>query len=147
MPERWKPSSTFRRLAIFLIFGFGSGGFEVLRSVSMVAIDVDRRSSSRMPSAPIIAAEIVAVFSVFARKSSSVRSGPLQRCQPGSTTTKASKVQHALDVAQGHVEHHAQTRRQRLQEPDVRGRRGQFDVAHALAAHLRKVTSTPHFRR
>jgi hypothetical protein len=26
--------------------------------------------------------------------------------------------------------------RQRLQEPDVRDRRGQFDVAHALAAHL-----------
>ena len=46
------------------------------------------------------------------------------------------EVQHALDVAQRHVEHHAQTRRQRLQEPDVRGRRSQFNVAHALAAHL-----------
>src|SRR5690606_17780763 len=34
------------------------------------------------------------------------------------------------------VEHHAQTGRQALQEPDVRNRAGQFDVAHALTAHL-----------
>mmetsp|Transcript_23362 Transcript_23362/g.55498 ORF Transcript_23362/g.55498 Transcript_23362/m.55498 type:complete len:1308 (+) Transcript_23362:390-4313(+) len=46
------------------------------------------------------------------------------------------KVQHAFDVAQRHVEHQAQTRRQALQEPDVRAGRGQVDVAHALAAHL-----------
>jgi hypothetical protein len=49
---------------------------------------------------------------------------------------EAFEVQHALDVAQRHVEHHAQARRQRLEEPDVRGRRGQLDVAHALATHL-----------
>ena len=46
------------------------------------------------------------------------------------------EVQHALDVAQRHVEHQAQARRQRLQEPDVRARRRQVDVTHALAAHL-----------
>ena len=46
------------------------------------------------------------------------------------------EVQHAFDVAQRHVEHQAQARRQRLQEPDVRARRGQVDVTHALAAHL-----------
>ncbi|CAK0601279.1 Uncharacterised protein [Burkholderia pseudomallei] len=48
------------------------------------------------------------------------------------------EVQHALDVAQRHVEHHAQTRRQRLQEPDVRDRRRELDVAHSLTAHLRE---------
>ncbi len=48
------------------------------------------------------------------------------------------EVQHALDVAQGHVQHQAQARRQRLQEPDVRDRARQLDVAHALATHLRK---------
>ncbi len=48
------------------------------------------------------------------------------------------EVQHAFDVAQRHVEHHAQTRRQRLQEPDVRDRRGQLDVAHPFATHLRQ---------
>ena len=46
------------------------------------------------------------------------------------------EIEDALDVAQRHVEHQADARRQRLQEPDVRGRRGELDVAHALAAHL-----------
>ena len=46
------------------------------------------------------------------------------------------EVQDALDVAQRHVQHQADARRQRLQEPDVRGRAGQLDVAHALATHL-----------
>jgi hypothetical protein len=37
-------------------------------------------------------------------------------------------------------------RRQRLQEPDVRDRSGQLDVAHALAADLRNGhLPTPHF--
>ncbi len=47
------------------------------------------------------------------------------------------EIQHALDFAQRHIEHQADARRQRLQEPDVRGRARQFDVAHPLAAHLR----------
>ncbi len=46
------------------------------------------------------------------------------------------EIEHALDVAQRHVEHHAQAARQALQEPDVRHRARQFDVTHALAAHL-----------
>jgi hypothetical protein len=46
------------------------------------------------------------------------------------------EVQHAFDVAQGHVEHEAQAAREALQEPDVRARSSQVDVAHALAAHL-----------
>ncbi len=55
------------------------------------------------------------------------------------------EIQHALDVAQGHVQHQADARRQRLQEPDVGDRRGQVDVAHALAAPPARVTSVPHF--
>ena len=46
------------------------------------------------------------------------------------------EIQHALDLAQRHVEHQADARRQRLQEPDVRDRARELDVAHALAAHL-----------
>ncbi|OIQ76801.1 hypothetical protein GALL_415130 [mine drainage metagenome] len=46
------------------------------------------------------------------------------------------EVQHPLDVAQCNVQHHAQAARQRLQEPDVRNRGCQFDVAHAFAPHL-----------
>ncbi len=46
------------------------------------------------------------------------------------------EIQHAFDVAQRHVEHQSQTRRQRLQEPDVGARRRQVDVTHAVTAHL-----------
>ena len=46
------------------------------------------------------------------------------------------EIEHTFDVAQRHVEHHAETAGQRLQEPDVRDRAGQLNVAHALAAHL-----------
>ena len=46
------------------------------------------------------------------------------------------EIQHAFDIAQGHVQHHAQPRRKRLQEPDVRYRAGQFDMPHALAPDL-----------
>ncbi len=46
------------------------------------------------------------------------------------------EVQHALDVAQGHVQHQTDAGRQRLQEPDVRHRAGQLDVTHALTTNL-----------
>ena len=44
-------------------------------------------------------------------------------------------VDHALKLAGAHVEHQADARRHALVEPDVGNRHGQFDVAHALAAH------------
>ncbi len=55
---------------------------------------------------------------------------------PGSSTTKASK--YSTRSMSRSVMSSTMPRRdgQRLQEPDVRGRRSQFDVAHALAAHL-----------
>ena len=46
------------------------------------------------------------------------------------------KIQHPLHLAHGHVEQQAEPRRQRFQKPDVRARRGQVDVPHALAPHL-----------
>jgi hypothetical protein len=46
------------------------------------------------------------------------------------------EVKHPFDVAQGHVEHHAQAARQALQEPDMSDRAGQFDVRHPLATNL-----------
>jgi hypothetical protein len=46
------------------------------------------------------------------------------------------EVEDALEVAQRHVEHEADARGQRLQEPDVRDGGGELDVAHPLAAHL-----------
>ena len=47
-------------------------------------------------------------------------------------------IDHALEMARGHVQHQADARRHALEEPDVRHRHGQFDVAHALAAHARQ---------
>ena len=48
----------------------------------------------------------------------------------------ALEVEHALDIAQGHVHQQANTGRQGLQEPDVGNRRSQFDVSHALTTDL-----------
>src|SRR5204862_4008307 len=50
-------------------------------------------------------------------------------------------IDHALELAAAHVEHEADARRHALVEPDVRRRHGEFDVAHALAAH----TAQRHF--
>ena len=60
----------------------------------------------------------------------------LERRQARLDDDEVLEVQHPLEVAQGHVEQRADPRRHRLQEPDVRDRRRQIDVAHALAAHL-----------
>ena len=46
------------------------------------------------------------------------------------------EIENALEILERHVEQQADARGQRLQEPDVRDRRGELDVAHALAAHL-----------
>ena len=46
------------------------------------------------------------------------------------------EVQHAFDIAQRDIEHHAHAGRQALQEPDVSHRARELDVAHAFAAHL-----------
>src|SRR5256886_8024347 len=47
------------------------------------------------------------------------------------------EVQDALQVARRHVEQDAETARRPLEEPDMRHRRRELDVAHALAADLR----------
>ena len=47
------------------------------------------------------------------------------------------EVEDLLELLQRHVEQRADARRQALQEPDVRDRRGEVDVAHALAPDLR----------
>ncbi len=46
------------------------------------------------------------------------------------------EIQDPLKVAQSHIQHQTNARRQRLQKPNMRNRAGQFDVAHPLAADL-----------
>ena len=47
-------------------------------------------------------------------------------------------VQHALEFARAHVQHCGQAAGRALEEPQVRNRHGQFNVAHALTAHARQ---------
>ncbi len=60
----------------------------------------------------------------------------LERGQAGLGDDVAFEIQHALELLELHVEQQADARRQRLEEPDVRYRCGQFDMAHAFAADL-----------
>ena len=46
------------------------------------------------------------------------------------------EVENALQIAQRNIQQVADARRQALEEPHMRARRRQLDVAHALAAHL-----------
>ena len=62
----------------------------------------------------------------------------LQRRQARLDHDVVFEIEDALEVLQRHVEQQPDAARQRLQEPDVRDRRGELDVAHALAAHARE---------
>ena len=62
--------------------------------------------------------------------------GPVERGQARLDDDEGLEVQDPLDVAQGHVQHQADARGQRLEEPDVGGRRGKVDVTHAFTTHL-----------
>ena len=62
----------------------------------------------------------------------------LQRGQARLQHDVIFEIQNALEILQRHVEQQADAARQRLQEPDVRDRRGELDMAHALAPHARQ---------
>src|SRR5262249_2890309 len=47
------------------------------------------------------------------------------------------EVEDLLELAERHVEELSDAARQPLEEPDVRDRGGELDVAHALPAHTR----------
>src|SRR3546814_14302656 len=60
-----------------------------------------------------------------------------ERRQAGLKNDIGFEIEDALELLQLHVEQQADARRQRIQEPDVRDRRGELDMAHALAAYFR----------
>jgi hypothetical protein len=60
----------------------------------------------------------------------------LQRREAGLDHDVALEIEDLLQILQRHVQQQADAARQRLQEPDMRHRRGQLDMAHAVAAHL-----------
>ena len=62
----------------------------------------------------------------------------LERRQPRLEHDVMLEIEDALEVLERHVEQEPDARRQRLQKPDVRDRRGELDMAHALAPHARQ---------
>ena len=61
----------------------------------------------------------------------------LERGRPRVDDHVGLEVEDLLELLERHVEERADARGEALQKPDVGDRRGQVDVAHALAAHLR----------
>src|SRR2546430_11236117 len=53
------------------------------------------------------------------------------------------EVQHALDIPERHIQDKPKARGQRFEEPDVRHRARQLDMAHALAPHFRQGDLDP----
>ena len=120
-----------------LELGLAVGGGDLLLQLQHVALQVDRAQQVVDRLGAHRGIEVVAVF--LARLHELLFGQQLAAFHRGQARLghdERFEVQDALDVAQGHVQHQADARRQRLEEPDVRDRRGQVDVAHALAAHL-----------
>ena len=61
----------------------------------------------------------------------------LQRGQTGFDNHEAFKIQNPLQILQRHVQQQANAAGQRLEEPDMGDRRGQLDMTHTVAPHLR----------
>ena len=137
MPDLWNASSTFRRLAIFLILvsdaGRGELGAQRLDLVRQVELAQQLAHAFGAHRGAEVVTELLDLREVVVLGQ---QLAALERRHARVGHDVGFEVQHALDVAQRHVEHHAQARRQRLQEPDVGDRARELDVAHALAAHL-----------
>ena len=94
-------------------------------------------SSLRIASAPISASKAVA--ELLARLAVLLLGEQLlvlQRRLAGIGDDVGLEVEDLLELFQRHVEEGADPARQALQKPDVGHRRGELDVAHALAAHF-----------
>jgi len=124
-------------LGDLLDLGIRAGGLEVGAQRLDLAVDVDRAQQFAHGLGTHHRPEIVAVlFGLGQEVVFRHDLGALERRHARIDDAVGFEVQHALDVAQRHVQDHAQARRQRLQEPDVSDRAGQLDMAHALAANL-----------
>ena len=120
-----------------LELGFRTGGGDLFLQADHLRLQVDRAQQVVHGLGAHRGVEVVAVFLARGHELLFVEQlAALERGQARLGDHEGFEVQDAFDVAQGHVQHQADARRQRLEEPDVRDRRGQVDVAHALAAHL-----------
>ena len=137
IPDLWNASSTLRRLAIFLILvsepvvsSSLRRPLDLVRHVERLQELADAFRAHRRGKVVAVLLELGEVV-VLGQELRAV-----ERREAGVGDDVRLEVQDALDVAQRHVEHHPHPRRQALQEPDVRDRRRELDVAHPLAADL-----------
>src|SRR5574338_452498 len=108
LPDSRKLSTTFSRLMIFFGFGADSGGEGILAIFILCGEKL------------VFGQQLVL----------------LERSQARLDHDVALEIEDSLELLQLHVEQQADAARQALQEPDVRDRGSQLDVAHALAADL-----------
>ncbi len=124
-------------LGELLDLGVRAGFLEVLAQRLDLALEVDRAQQGAHAFRAHRGGEIVTVFFDLGEVVVlGEQLAALERREARVGDHVGLEVQHALDVAQRHVEHQAEARRQRLEEPDVRDGAGELDVAHALDAAL-----------
>ena len=128
----------FRRLASFLGLSSVVAVAISSRSSSLILCRSSAVSSSRMASAPMPAVKLSSPnFSCASRYcSSDEQLALLELGDARLDDDVVLEIEHALEILERHVHQQADARGQRLQEPDVRDRGRQLDMAHALAAHL-----------
>ena len=128
----------FESLDEFFPLGFRIRLREVLAQLRAFFLKVDRREhvANRLGADPG-AERVVAIFvdagDVLILGKQLVRR---QRRQSRFDDHVVLEVEDALDFLEGHIEERCDARRQRFQEPDMRDRRGEFDMPHAFAAHI-----------
>jgi len=131
IPDLWKP------LRDLLDLGVRAGRLEVFAELRDLLVDVERAQQLADPFRAHAGGEVVAILLdlgeivVLGQKLAAI-----ERSHSRLSDDVGFEVEHALDIAQRHVEHHTHARREALQEPDVRRRRGKLDVTHALAPNF-----------
>ena len=139
LPDSLEGLDDLQALGELLALGFGGGLASSRRGAARRASSMSTfLSSSRIGFAAHAGGEGSSPFSssslvYFSSERSSPSSRP-ESCRIDDDVGFA--VEDLLELLQRDVEQVADTRRQRLQEPDVRDRRGQVDVAEALTADL-----------
>jgi hypothetical protein len=141
LPDSRKLSIDLETLDELLGLQFRRRGFNLLAQLARAICSRSIAASiSRMASAPIMAVKLSAPILVDRRVNSSSSESWFvgERRQARLDDDVVLEVENPLQILERHVQQQADTRWQRLQEPDVGNRRGQLDVAHALAADLRQ---------
>jgi hypothetical protein len=138
LPDSMKRLNQLQPLCQLLRLQLGGRFSDLHAQVIAQLLKLEPARMSRTASAPMPAVKLSSPYWSWAvMYCSSVSSCTvLERGQARLGYDVVLEIENPLEILQRHVEQQADARRQRLQEPDMRHRRGQLDMAHALAAHL-----------